>query len=269
MTTQQPPKTLSALLKTAGHDLWKGKAYERTAFRNVEEFIEVVGDIPLEKVQTTTMDQWKKYQWTQAKVSPPTVNRKLVNIKQVLRFAVDREWLPKMPVVKGEPEGDGRIRWITPEEEALMFGLLEKWGEHEVSKFILVAMHTGMRRGELLELKPSHIDQGWVRLWKTKTKVARSVPLTKGAQEALKDFKGWSIDVGDLRRVWKRLREAMGLLEDPDFVLHALRHTTATRLLEKTGNIAVVQKMLGHKKLSTTMRYAHVSDDQFRKAVIE
>lgn len=261
----QSPKTLSDLLKTSSSHLWKGKAYERTAFRNVEEFIEIVGDLPLSQVKTTTFDTWKKHQWSL--VSPATINRKLVNIKQVLQFALDRDWMDKMPKVGGERESEGRIRWLTDTEEKQMFSLLESWGEHEAARFIRVSIETGMRRGELLSLKPSQVDLPWIRLWITKTRKARSIPLTEKAQEALRGFQGWSLTQGQLRTVWELLRVSMGLQEDPDFVLHSLRHTTATRLLAKTGDITKVQRLLGHSKLATTMRYAHISDEDLFNAV--
>ena len=125
--------TLNELLRTAALPLWKGKAYERTAYRNVEEFIEIVGNLTLEEVKTTVMDQWKRAQ--ESKVSDATINRKLVNVKQVLRFAVDRDWMLKMPVAKGKSEGEGRVRWLTPEEEQKMFSLLQQWNEPEVATF--------------------------------------------------------------------------------------------------------------------------------------
>jgi site-specific recombinase XerD len=59
----------------------------------------------------------------------------------------------------------------------------------------------------------------------------------------------------------------MDLEDDEDFVLHALRHTAATRTLAKTGNLAMVQKLLGHRKIETTLRYAHISDDDLLAAV--
>jgi integrase len=259
------PKTLKQLLRTAAHPLWKGKAYERTAYRNVEEFIEVVGDLSLSEVKTVTMDVWKKNQ--EGRVSDATINRKLVNIKQVLRFAVDRDWMVKMPVAKGKPESEGRVRWLSPQEEQQMFALFTEWEETEVARFVRVLIETGMRRGELLSLKPSQIDGPWIRLWVTKTKKARSVPLTEGARQALEGFRGWSIDTDDLRRVWTKLRASMGLTEDVDFVLHSLRHTAATRLLAKTGDVTKVQRLLGHKKLQTTMRYSHIADDDLLNAV--
>lgn len=256
---------LSQLLRTAAHPLWKGKAYERTAHRNVEEFIQIVGDMPVSEVKTITLDKW--YEEQGKKVSPVTINRKLVNINQVLQYAHDREWLDKMPVMKWNPENNGRVRWLEPHEEQKMFSLLVLWDEPEVAKFLRVLLETGMRRGELLGLTPENIQGRWIRLWKTKTKTPRSVPLTDAAMECLEGFRGWSIDINDLRRVWDKLRTEMGLSDDKDFVLHSLRHTKATRLLSKTQNIAMVQKLLGHKKVQTTLRYAHISDDDLLNAV--
>lgn len=263
--TTKTPSTLNELLRIAAHPLWKGKVYERTAYRNVEEFIEIVGNLPLEEVKTVVMDKWKMSQ--ESKVSDATINRKLVNVKQVLRFAVERDWMLKMPVAKGKQEGEGRVRWLAPEEEQKMFSLLQDWNEPEVAKFLRVLIETGMRRGECLSLTPSQIDGQWIRLWITKTKKARSIPLTSNALEALSDFQGWSIDANDLRRVWAKLRAEMSLEDDEDFVLHTLRHTTATRLLKKCNDITKVQKMLGHKKIQTTMRYTHISDDDFFNSV--
>lgn len=256
---------LNELLRTAAHPLWKGLSYERTAYRNVEEFIEIVGNLDIREVKTVTLDAWYKAQ--EAKVSPATINRKLVNIHQVLKFAMDRDWIEKLPVLAWNRESEGRIRWLSPKEEQQMFSLLDDWAEDEVATFITLLIETGMRRGEMLALRPENIQGRWIRIWKNKTKTPRSVPLTEKAMECLDGFSGWSIDENDLRRVWDKLRDSMGLQNDPDFVLHSLRHTTATRLLKKTKDITKVQKLLGHKKLQTTMRYAHISDDDLFNAV--
>lgn len=263
MKTKQP-ETLAALLKIAGRALWRGKAYELTAYRNVENFISVVGDLDLSEVKTVTIDDYVDE--VRGTIADSTVNRKLTNVHSVLKYAHDREWLLKMPKFTWMEETEGRVRWLSTEEEAQLFTLLESWGETEVARFVRVALETGCRRGELLKLEAKDIDGQWIRLWVNKTKKARSVPLSEVAQECLAAGP-FNLTTNDLRRVWGKLKEAMGLENDEDFVLHCLRHTRATRTLAKTGNIAMVQKLLGHRKIETTMRYAHISDDDLLSAV--
>lgn len=258
------PETLTQLLRVAAAPLWNGKAYQRTAYRNVEEFIEIVGDLFLDEVKTTTLDAWRSAQ----KVSPSTINRKLTNIHQVLAYAVERDWMTKLPSMRWEKEPEGRIRWVSKEEETTMFSLLESWGEEEVAAFIRVLLETGMRRGELLSAQPEQVDGRWLRLWKTKTKKARSVPLNDKALAALEGRLPWKINESKLRVVWDNLREAMCLQDDKDFVLHTLRHTAATRTLSRTKNLATVQRLLGHQKVTTTMRYAHLEDEELLAAVL-
>jgi integrase len=258
------PTTLNELLDVAARALWRGKAYEMTAYRNVEAFIKVVGDLPLGEVRTTTIDDFVLA--VRGTISDATINRKLTNVHTMLKYAHDREWIAKLPKFDWQAETEGRVRWLTHEEEFTMFSLLWMWGEDEVARFLAVSVDTGMRRGELLALEAKDVDGPWVRLWVNKTKKARSVPLSVRAQAALSSGP-FKLDENDLRRVWTKLRAAMGLDADMDFVLHALRHTAATRTLQKTGNLATVQKLLGHRKIETTLRYAHISDDDLLSAV--
>lgn len=262
---KKTPENLSELLRIAGRALWRGKAYELTAYRNVEHFIKAVGDLPLSAVRTTTIDDFVDE--IVGTIKDSTVNRKLTNVHSVLKYAYDREWIKAMPKFQWKAEEGGRVRWLTHGEEEVMLGLLEAWGEHEVSRFLTVLLDTGMRRGELLNLQQKDVQGHWVRLWVNKTKKARSVPLTERAQAALESGLPFELDVSKLRQVWARLKTAMGLEDDEDFVLHTLRHTRATRTLAATGNLALVQKLLGHRKIETTLRYAHLSDDDLLEAV--
>jgi integrase len=259
------PTNLHELLRIAAKALWRGKAYELTAYRNVEQFIKVVGNLALEDVKTTTIDDFILE--VQGTIADATVNRKLANIHTVLKYGFEREWLQKLPKFEWKEETEGRTRWLTEAEEEKMFALLAAWGEVEVARFMEVSIDTGMRRSEILNLEAKNVDGPWVRLWVNKTKKPRSVPLSVRAQEAIAQGLPFSLDERKLRTVWTRLKAEMGLEHDDDFVLHALRHTAATRTLSKTGNIAVVQKLLGHRKIQTTMRYAHISDDDLLAAV--
>jgi site-specific recombinase XerD len=66
---------------------------------------------------------------------------------------------------------------------------------------------------------------------------------------------------------WRKARQGAGL--DPDVKLYCCRHTFATDVLERTGNLAAVMKVLGHADAQTAMKYQHPGLEQIRKALEE
>jgi integrase len=261
---RKAPETLKDLLQIAKKPLWLGKAYCSTAITNCEAFIKVVGDLPLKDVKTIHIDEFVDSM--DGVLADSTINRKLTNVHSLLKYAHDRDWITKLPKITWRSEDNDRVRWLSADEESKMLSLLAEWNEAEFARFVTVLMDTGMRRGELLALKEKDIDGDWIRLWESKTKKARSIPLSERAKAALAQGT-FSLSLGHIRAVWGRLKVAMCLQNDDDFVMHCLRHTAATRTLSKTKNIAVVQKLLGHRKIETTLRYAHLSDEELLAAV--
>lgn len=259
--TKVTPVTFRQLVKQATEPLWKGKSYYMTVISNLEDASEIMGHPMLKDITTDMVAEYA--QVLSEHVKPSTVNRKLSNLHTVLKYAYDREWIERMPKMPWMKEDNERIRWLSKEEEVRLLSLLPQ----PYSAFCEILIHTGMRRGELMNLKKEEVDGDYARLWKTKTKKARSVPLSDRAKELIEQYVPFNIELSPLRTAWLKAKKEMGLEDDPHFVMHTLRHTTATRMLDTTGNIAVVQKMLGHAKIATTMRYAHVADDALLDAV--
>ncbi len=69
--------------------------------------------------------------------------------------------------------------------------------------------------------------------------------------------------VADLQKPWRRIRKQAGL---DDVRIHDLRHTFASQAIMGGMSLAVVSKLLGHSKIGTTMRYAHLADEELAKA---
>lgn len=112
-----------------------------------------------------------------------------------------------------------------------------------------------------------------IRLHRTKeikNNKARSIPLTAGAMAIMQEIGGeggrpigpfQDLSKDRAERVWKAAKKLTDIT-DPDAVIHALRHTCATRLLKATGNIVMVKDWLGHTTIKTTAdTYAHVETD--------
>jgi integrase len=135
---------------------------------------------------------------------------------------------------------------------------------------------TGCREGEILSLRWDAVDfeRGYLRLADTKT--GRSVrPLAQSAAALLATLPRISsnpfvlpgLKPGDhlkeIKRVWYAVRYAAGLDE---VRLHDLRHSFASVPASSGESLLIVRALLGHKRASTTERYAHLADDPVRRA---
>lgn len=84
---------------------------------------------------------------------------------------------------------------------------------------------------------------------------------TKGARIKGKRY---PITYNGLKTEWRRTRKRSGV---KDFRFHDKRHDFATKLLRETGNLKLVQKALNHQKIETTLKYAHVQQDEISAAL--
>jgi len=261
--TRGVPKRLKDLVARAEGALWKGKRSRELTETRLDRMVALCG--PETLLDGITTDRLDRVVATLADegLETSTINKYLSALHKLLTWGRDRRWLTELPVFPWQDEDQGRIRWITEDEEPKLLSLLSD----EVSVLTRVAIATGMRRGELLSLERTQVEPGWVRLWKTKTKVPRSVPIGPRTYEDLM----WLLDVGMptehvLRYQWEKARAAMGLEGDPWFTFHVTRHTCATRLVQANVNLRLVQQWLGHKRIETTIRYAQVSDSMLSGA---
>jgi len=135
---------------------------------------------------------------------------------------------------------------------------------------------TGCREGEILSLRWDAVDfeRGYLRL--TDTKTGRSVrPLSQSAAEFLETLPRFDgnpfvlpgLNAGEhlkeIKRVWYAVRHAAGLDE---VRLHDLRHSFASVPASSGESLLIVRALLGHKRASTTERYAHLGDDPVKRA---
>ena len=212
-------------------------------------------------------------QWLAEGASAKTVNRKLSMLSRLLRWAWRRGWIAQMPWIDRPKESRGRLRWVTDEELEQLLRILPV----EIGDLVLFLANTGCRLSEALKMEWGQIDweKQLVHLWETKSGYPRTVPLNEDALASLRNREDDRVDGGpfaDLyqQRVqyfWSQARKQMGLEQDREFVLHALRHRVASRLVQRGVHLLVVKDLLGHRKIETTLRYAHLSPESLVDAV--
>ena len=193
-----------------------------------------------------------------------TVNRYNALLSKAFNLGIANKLLKENPVsyISKLKEQNFKIRFLTKEEEIRLFSTLP---EH-LKPIVIAALQTGMRRGEILNLKWSNIDFDFrfVELLETKSGKSRKIPISDKLMEILEqqpkisDFVFINPITGkpytDIKKAWHTaLKEA----DIKNFRFHDLRHTVATRLAESNIDLAVVKEVLGHADIQTTMRYAH------------
>ena len=203
-------------------------------------------------------------------VAPATVVRELNTLSHAIETAL-REWglwLPRNPVkmVRRPSVPQGRKRRLEQGEEERLLAACDRRRTPLLKQLVILAVETGMRRGELLGLRWEHVHlaKRIVHLALTKNGESRDVPLSRRATDTLTTLSKHKQPGADLvfpmsgnsvRLAFERLRARAKM---PDFHFHDLRHEAITRLFERGLNIAEVSAISGHKELRMLQRYTHL-----------
>jgi len=253
----------------------RGVATKRIHFAH---FARVWGNPPIHSLTVDVLDQYRGHRRGEG-VGSSTINREMATLKHALSKAVEWKLLRKaareeLAAIKKYQEPDGRLRYLSGPAEAEH--LLEACDD-SLRPIVLTALHTGMRKGELLSLTWESIDMmhGFIRLKQTKNGKARALPFNETLWSLFSglrtrqdvpwvfhDLEGKRYQ--DVRHAFDRACEAAGLT---DFHFHDLRHTFASWLVMKGVPLATVSALLGHTSPTMTLRYAHLSPKHLTSAV--
>jgi integrase len=228
------------------------------------------GDISVDQITSEMVDQYQAF-WRARGNSNGTLNRKVSALTKVLNTCRKRSGgLVALPYVQRYREAKGRIRVISPQEEATMLALCTQWNKVDHRDVITVLMDTGLRTGELwrLECRDVDLSLGLMSIWQTKNSNPRSIPMTSRVREIVtrrmqglpptgRPFPFQNSWLGNY--LWRKIKGAMGLQGDKQLVPYALRHTCASRLVQRGVGLAIVQAWLGHKNITQTLNYAHLA----------
>lgn len=202
-------------------------------------------------------------------VAPATIVRELNTISHAIEIAT-REWglwVPRNPVklVRRPPVPRGRTRRLKEGEEQRLLDACERGRTPLLKPLIVLAIETGMRRGELLDLRWKHVDlkRAVAHLELTKNGDSRDVPLSRRAVQALQELHSagvkqdrvFPVTGNSVRLAFEHLRVRA---EMSDFRFHDLRHEAISRFFERGLNIAEVSAISGHRELKMLQRYTHL-----------
>ncbi len=207
-------------------------------------------------------------------VSPATVNRDLAFLKTMFNKAVEWGRLESSPVtnVKKFKEPNYKERTLNASE---MARLIDAATNH-LEPILIIALNTGMRRGEILSLKWENVNlsKRCIHIEDSKSGRSRDVPMNGLVVEAMSSIRQDSVYVfynpttGEpIKDIKTAFKTACKNAKIKELRFHDLRHTAATRMVEAGVDLATVSKILGHSSIQMTMRYAHPTPENMKRAV--
>ena len=287
------------------------KTGEATINRILSNFAHLL-ERPLSEINVWVLEKWRS-ESIKAGKAESTINRDVAALKACLSKAIEWELLSVHPLTSLRPlrtDRQTRARYLTIEEERrLRDALIHR--EEEIRRkrknanewrrqrrkpelpslshygyadhlypMALLALNTGLRRGEIFQLQWSDVDllrkQITVRGRTAKSGLTRHVPLNEEARQTLQRWGRYANDVGyvfpgkdsgPLTTIHSSWRSALELAKISDFRWHDLRHHFASRLVMEGIDLNTVRELLGHSDLEMTLRYAHLSPGHMADAV--
>jgi len=283
----EPKKTKSPTLGEIAERFlrWYKSIREPTSYRrhktSSKPIIKFFGsDTPLEEINNGKVEEYKLWRKEQG-VSPVTINKELRFLATMINRAVEFEWIPqhklyrKAILIKGVE--NKRLRYLSKNEEKR---LIEAIKCPLLKDIVIFALNTGLRKKEILSLKWGNIDFETrcviLEPYETKNKKRHILPLNNKAWQVIKRrfkqraegcpyvFHRNGRKVNSIRTAFENALKRAGI---KDFHFHDLRHTFASRLVQKGVDLYVVKELLNHSDITTTQRYAHLRLDNLKKAV--
>jgi integrase len=265
---------------------------ESRSIRSIKGFIKHLvaffGETPLSKITPEMVEAFKQKRMKEPVIckaqkgqKPETrarrgagVNRELATLKNIFNIARrQRRFHGENPVEAVSFFPEQSRDYVLNKDEVSR--LLEA-ADDELKKIILIALNTGLRRGEILGLKWSQVnfDDGIISLARTKSTKFHRVPMNSVVLNILSSLerRGEYVFPGrwgrghliDCKKAFVDARKKAGL---PEVHFHDLRHCAGTYMATAGVPLTTVQQILGHKDIRTTTRYINPNDENRRKAV--
>ncbi len=254
----------------------KKRSYQTYTYL-VKQLISFFGDFLLTEINRYHIETF--YAKRSQEVGVCMVNRETVILKGILTKAIEWGFLKVNPVKGFKLEREkARQRFLRHWEAEKLIEACNGAGVTYLKPLVIVGLHTGLRKEELLSIKWSHIylDRGVLEVEDGKGGYARIVPLNETAKAELTHLlnrqKGFYVfhdrygrRIKDIKKSFRAAIERAGL---SDVRFHDLRRTFGTNCVLMGIPPKMLQKWMGHKKIETTLKYYVVTPEDFEHEAI-
>ena len=247
----------------------------KTERDRVNFWVREFGNRPIGQITLAELQDWQARKRQINK--PATVNRILCRLRHLLNKAVEWQLLSESPMrrLKFLRENNARLRYLSLEEcDRLITACIAP----HLKAIVTVALHTGMRSGEIRNLnwRDLDFDSGFLIIRDSKNGESRHVPMDSTVVDLFRNYPrtpGSDLvftNAAGGRIGWLQhgFRKALGRVGITDLHFHDLRHTFASQWMMAGGELYALKDILGHKTIAMTQRYAHLSP-AYKRAMVD
>ena len=259
------------------------KKYSRstiTTYRNeFSQLLMKLGDVPVEDLQPEHLRRYMIYCAVDLGLSENTLHSRLNAIKFYFEQVLHRpRFLWEIP----RPKKPLQIPRFFSQDEVVRIIQVVQNIKHKA--MLMLCYSTGMRVSEVVSIKTANImpDRRCILVERAKGKKDRLVQLSPVLLVILREYArqyhpdkqgylfagqepGTPYSTRSLQIVLQEAKRKAGIFKEGS--IHALRHSFATHLLDKGTDISIIQKLLGHQDIKTTLRYIHTTNKDLLKVV--
>ena len=244
----------------------------------INKLVKVFGNIKLNAIDIVSIEKMQS-NIIADDLSAAYANRLTAAVKRMFTKAYEWELISedvlkkirKVKLLKGEIK---RLRYLSGNEIETLISACGK----EIKPIVITALNTGMRKSEILHLTWDRVDlkNRIILLDKTKNGERREIPINQTLLNTLSgivrniktDYVFYNPEtLKPYCDIKKSFTGALRKAHIIDFHFHDLRHTFSSRLVMSGVDLATIQKLLGHKTINMTLRYAHLSNIHLKDAV--
>lgn len=279
--SSSPPPTSIPTLQEAFdmvyNDKWAENSSGLETYYRTKKIVKILGNKPITDISTRDIIDLKNKLRNEG-LSKATVNRYLTFLKTALNHVskVVEDIPIQIPSIDKYKEPEGRIRVVTEDEEETVLSYYKRQQDKDMADLIAFLVDTGFRLGEAIKITYADIDFSNNLLYSyadnNKGHVTKAVPMTKRVRKILEyrqtlGPKPFTLTKHQIRHKWDKMKEGIGYTDDKEFVPHCLRHTCASRLVQRGVDLYTVKAWLGHSSIQVTERYAHLNPQNLKNAV--
>lgn len=256
---------LQELIETTDELFYADSPSYKVILSKQKELLEIVKpETDINKIDNNTVNKIIKTYRVKGNTNN-TINAKLAYLSKILTYAYRIGELKNKPYIPHFKVIEQKEKYLSKLEKHLILHWCWKKKHKELAKIILIGLYTGLRINNILSLTDKNYVEGVLQIYDKKVNKYFFMPVSPKIKYIIDKHKCFNLTYRQVYYLFSIMKKELNL--DKAITIHTLRHTFCSELIQKGVSLPVIQALANHKKITTTMRYTHINNNQLTAAI--